>query len=438
MFKNNSSYKIKTLIALGAISTLMACRSYVLDDAQGDLKTAFIDGEFNYSADLLSKFGDKDVYKSKDQVLYNLEYGTVLHFAGMYDSSSVLFSNAENQIDNLYSKSISRGVASLLLSDNNLEYDGNEYENIYLNAFKALNYMHLKDYDGALVESRRIAYKMEQLDIRLNGLATVFEKADSTNIANIDLKKVNTQSSAMGRYLSTVLFAKTGKKDDARIEFDRLMRSVFEQDKIRRFYGPEIKDLQDLTDADSYNVLISAFTGISPQMREESFRLFLDDAYVKFSIPEMWLYDTQVNNIRVKANGEEYYIHMLEEMDTVALDVFDAKRPIIYARALARSVLKAAGTSKLTDAAEDKGEGWGILAWLFGFLFQEASEKADLRAWQTMPGQSWMHVINLPEGEHDVTLQYLDARDRVMFEETKTYNITGNTRLEVFESIYSY
>ncbi len=417
------------------------CAAYKLDVAQNDLRNSFLSGNYEQTSELMSTLESKDVYKSKDEVLMNLEYGTILHFAGKYDSSITYFNRAENLIEANYTKSISQGAASLLLSDNVLSYDGEEYENVYLNAFKALNFLHQNDLESALVESRRIAFKLEQLDIRLNGLASVLSAKDSTDIANWEPNKVNVQSSALSRYLSTVLFAKTGKFDDARIEFDRLKISLTEQDEIRRFYGPDINNLPDLYDQSSYNVLLSAFTGVAPLKDQEDFRLFFgeNDLYIKFSIPKMYMYDTQVNNIRVVVDDEEeYYLNMIEEMDAVAADIFYAKRPIIYARALARSVLKATGTSAITKRARKEGEGWGLLSFLLGIIGQEVSEKADLRAWQTLPGQSWLQVIQLPPGEHLVRMQYLDYNDRVLHESRKKITIDGRTRLELVESIYSY
>ena len=420
---------------------MMGCRAYVLDNAQDDLRNSFEQGDFEYSRELLSKFDQKDIYKSKDQVLYNLEYGTVLHFSGDYDSSSVAFSDAENQIESLYTKSISQGIQSLILSDNALAYDGEEYENIYLNAFKTLNYMHLEDWEGALVESRRIALKLEQLDIRLNGLSSIFAKQDSTNIADWTPKKANIQSSALGRYLSTILYAKTGKADDARIEFDRLKRSVTEQETIRRYNGPSANELPDLTDTRSYNVVLSSFTGFAPAKVQNDIRTFFGeeaDIYLKFSFPELFLFDTEVANVKVTVNGkDEHYLDMIEEMDVVAAEVYEAKQPIIYGRALARAVLKSVGARSIRKKAQKQSDGLGFLAGVLSILGQEVSEKADLRGWQTLPGQAWTQVLRLPEGDHTVKIEYLSREGFTLFEEIQTLEVDESTELKLIESIYS-
>ena len=55
----------------------MGCHSYVLDDAQFDLRDSFTAADYQHSEELLKKFKKKDIYRSKDQVLFNLE--TCLH-----------------------------------------------------------------------------------------------------------------------------------------------------------------------------------------------------------------------------------------------------------------------------------------------------------------------------------------------------------------------
>ena len=58
------------------------------------------------------------------------------HYNGDFEQSNTLLSKAETAFDELYTKSIGRAAASMLLNDNILEYSGEDYEDIYLNIFK--------------------------------------------------------------------------------------------------------------------------------------------------------------------------------------------------------------------------------------------------------------------------------------------------------------
>lgn len=430
------------LFCLCACILFSGCHAYILDDAQQDLRSSFSEGDYEQSTQLLQKFDTKEIYKSKDAVLKNLELGMVHHFAGNYDSSSVFFDKAERQIDDAYTKSISRGIASLIVNDNTLVYDGEPYEDVYLNAFKSLNYVHQKDWEAALVETRRMAFKMEQLDIRLKGIAEAFAKKDTTGKVDWSSGEVNIQNSAFSHYLAAILYAKTGKRDDARIEFDKLDIALDEQKKISPVHT-NIKDLEQIKDPGSYNVLISAFSGQAPIKRQEDFRLWLsaDEGegtfYVKFSLPQIDLYPSRVYGIRAKMNDTLIPLNLIEEMDVVSKEVYKAKKPIIYSRALLRATLKATGSTLLASSVRKENKGLGLLIDLLGIIGQEASEKADLRGWQTMPGKAWMNVALLPAGTHDIEIQYLSKSGQILYAEYKTIFVSEHSSLELIESIYS-
>lgn len=431
----------KFLPILGLLFLFTGCHSYLLDDAQYDLRTSFSDGNFYKSQELLNKFQSKDLYRSKDAVLWNLENGMIQHFSGNYDSSITFLSAAELEIENNYTKSLSRGFLSIIGNDNKLTYDGEPYENIYLNAFNALNFVHNKDWEGALVETRRMTYKMEQLDIKIKGLADAFSKADTTGKADWTSGNINIQNSAFSHYLSTILYAKTGKPDNARIEFEKIGVAFRDQAKLGGYQEFDTKNLEQIKNPDTYNVLLTSFTGQSPIKYQEDIRILGDDEndfYLKFSFPGVELYDTQVYSVRAVVNGKkDLDLHLIEEMDLVSQEVYKAKQPIIYARAFLRALLKAGGTNAITSSIKKENEALGFAAGLLSMVYKEASEKADLRGWQTLPGQAWMNVVELPIGTNTVVMEYLSRTGSVLYYEEYQVSISENTDLELIESIYS-
>tara|TARA_R110000868_G_scaffold37111_4_gene131372 strand:+ start:61818 stop:63146 length:1329 start_codon:yes stop_codon:yes gene_type:complete len=429
---------LSLVIIVGLIISTSGCHSYMLDNAQSDLRDSFSDGDFKKSQELLNQFQDKDLYRSKDAVLWNLENGMVYHFAGKYDSSTTFLNQAELSIENNYTKSLSRGFASFLTNDNKLAYDGEPYENVYLNAFKALNFVHQKDWEGALVETRRMSFKMEQLDIKIKGLADALSKADSTGKTEWSSGKVNIQNSAFSHYLSSILYAKTGRPDNARIEFEKLKVALTEQAKLGNYEPFDVSNLKQVQEPETYNVLLTSFTGQSPFKSQEDIRLWDENFYIKFSFPIVELYNTHVSGVRAVLNGEkELDLHLIEEMDLVSKDVYKAKQPIIYARAFTRALVKSGGTGVLKKAIKDENETLGFVAAVLGFIYKEGSEKADLRGWQTLPGQAWMNVVKLPPGRNTVTLEYISRTGRVLYSEDYTVDVNENTDLELIESIYS-
>lgn len=426
--------------ASGFIAILLLCSScapYMLDNAQTDLRHSFAAGDYQHTAQLIETFQKDNIYKTKDEVLLYLEQGTVNHFAGNYQQSSLYFTTAEDRIDDLFTKSVSRAVKSFMVNDNSLAYDGEDYEDIYINLFKSLNYIHLNDLEGALVEARRVSYKLERLDIKYDGLIEALSEADTTSTDNEKWKagKSNIQNSTLARYLSAVLFSKTNKPDDARIEYQNLLKAYQEQP----LEAPDTEELHLITQPRDYNVLVNVFSGRAPVKHQNDLRLYLDesDTYLKFSLPSLETYPTRVSFVEVIVNDrDEYFIPLIEEMDVVAKEVYKVKEPIIYARAMVRAILKAMASNKITNVAAEQDDTLGSLVNVFTKIAQEATEKADLRSWQTMPGKAYASVLKLPPGQHNININYYSSTGSLLHSENQLLDIRENDNLKLVESIY--
>jgi len=430
------------LFYVGVLILLSGCHAYVLDDAQMDLRDSFTAGNYDNASNLIKKFEADDVYRSKDAVLKNLEGGMIYHFAGKYDSSNTYLNQAEYLIEDAYTKSVSRGIGSFLTNDNALVYDGEPYEDIYLNAFKSLNFLHQQDLESALVEARRMSYKMERLDIRLKGLVDAFSKTDSSG-QTWSSGEVNVQNSAFSHFLSSILFSKTGKPDDSRIEYEKFRSAIKEQETFGSLPKPDPEQLEHVQDQRSYNVLITAFSGQAPIKVQEDFRLWLDNGdddsfYVKFSLPKLRMYHSEVRTIRIRTDSLTTPLYLVEEMDEVSAEIYQAKKPIIYTRSLLRATVKATGSTLISSSVKKKHKNWGFLLEILGMIGQEASEKADLRGWQTLPGKAWVNTLKLPEGTHDIEIEYLSANNRILYSETYEVNVSDRNDLLLVESIFSF
>lgn len=416
------------------------CAAYQLDSAQTNLRTSFASGDYSSTAELIQNLSQEGVYKSKDRVLLNLESGMTNHFAGNYQQSIQSFNEAENQIDELYTKSVTRAIQSFVVNDNSLAYDGEDYEDIYLNVFKSLNFIHQNELESALVEVRRVSYKLTRLGEKYHGLVEELSKADTTSTDPDKWKtgETNVQNSALGRYLSAILYAKTNKPDDARIEYENLLKAYQEQPSVYAFDNPSAEELKKITDPDAYNVLVKCFTGRGPTKTQNDLRIYLDesDTYLKFSLPTLQMYNSQVRSVNVKVNGEQVPLHLIEEMDLVAKEVYKVKEPIIYARTVVRTFLKAAAADKLKDEAAEEDETLGKFVNLMGKIAQETTEKADLRSWQTMPGKAHATVLKLPPGEHELEVQYFNSAGKLIYTDNQILNVEPDNPLNLLESIY--
>ena len=430
---------MKKLATFLLIVLLAGCASYRLDEAQTNLRSTFAKHDYRQATNLLEKYERKEVYKSKDQVLYNLEMGTVAHFNGEYETSTKHLSSAEEEIDALFTKSISRGIKSFLFTnDNALSYNGEAYEDIYLNTLKSLNFIHQNDLEGALVEARRMSYKLSRIEEKYEGAAKALSKADTLQRGDWKTGNQSIQNSPLSHYLSAVLYAKSGKPDDARIEYEKLLQS-FRSLPNKYAVEADKESYQQIKNPNAYNVLLVGFAGRAPFKYQNDIRLYLNDAdlYLKFSLPALRLYNSKVASVRAVVNDEQQIsMPLIEQMDVVAKEVYKVKEPIIYARTFVRSLAKAISTNAAGRAIEEENEGLGFLVNLLGKVGQEFTEKADTRSWQTMPGQAYVSTVQLPAGTHNVKMEYRSANGQLLYTREATINISPNENLELMESLY--
>jgi hypothetical protein len=433
-----TSKVILILLMLG----IGACGSYRLDEVQVNLRGQFAARNYAKAAETVEQAKSKNLYQEKDLVLYHLERGTSYHFARKHSESIKAFGAAEIAIDENFTKKISNAAKSLLLNDNQLAYDGEPYEDIYLNAFKSLDFVHQGNIDGALVEARRMAYKMENLEVKYKGMAQAFDKGKDEKNAKrkIEQGKLNIQASPLSHFLTTVYFAKTEKEDNARIEFTRLSKAISEQGTLYKLPQPDMSALEVITAPEKYNVMIVGFSGRAPVKIQEDIRIQDDvsNTYIKFSLPKLQKTKSQVKTVRIALeNGQTVGLMPIEKMDEVVEELFNVKRPIIYTRTVIRAVGKQVANAAASKAIGKENELAGDIFKLAGQIAGEASEKADLRGWQTLPGMAHVQVLSLPKGTHLLKVEYVSDAGIVLFTEPYTVEVTGDAyELKLVESLY--
>ena len=123
-----------------------------------------------------------DLYGNRDDVLYYLDSGILYFYNRDYQKSIQQFNEAELLIEEYFTKSMSQAAASLLLNDNQMDYPGEDFEDIYLNVFKAVAFMQAGDNEAAFVEVRRINNKLNLLEDKYQGLAARYNQADDAAV----------------------------------------------------------------------------------------------------------------------------------------------------------------------------------------------------------------------------------------------------------------
>ncbi|MDR0668726.1 MAG: hypothetical protein LBF95_01475, partial [Treponema sp.] len=340
------------------------------------------EGRYEESARLLED-ERSSLYGSGDGILYYLDRGMLTHYAGLYAESSELLEAGERAIEDAYTKSIVQELGTYLLNDTVRDYAGEDYEDVYINTFNALNYYYRGDLEEALVEIRRMNNKVRNLAAKYGVTRSVLQQKaleESLPIPPNPQAPSAFNDSALARYLGMLFYRGTGRFDDARIDGDYL-RLAFANSPVL-YPHPLPASLEEELEIPPGMARLNflAFAGLSPVKKANTIRLPTGRSYIKISLPELVYRPSSTARIEVVFDGGRHVaLELLESIQTIAGETYKAREAVIYLRSIIRGSLKGISSAVLDSMAEES-EGnasaiYGLLS-LGAQIFAEASEKA--------------------------------------------------------------
>lgn len=372
---------MKKLTLLLGIVFLVGCASYQTQVAVARKHLA--DGEPTQAAEILE---GKAQEPGKDQVLYLLDYGLALHQAKDFKKSSNILIEADRLAEVKDYISLSRQAGSLFINEALIQYKSERFENILINAYLALNFTLQGDYEGALVECRRIDEKLYKL-----------------KLDNEDTKK-----NFYARYLSAMVWEAQKNWDSSYIDYlnaynvnpslkqlrTDLVRSAW---KARRYDDlakwqkkfPEVK-LNDLKaqDKEMGELVFLYQQGWIPrkQPRPENFRF-----------PQLVRQHAGFNSAYLKIGDKKQpRTEMLYDVGTEAIRTLDAD----FKYLVAKKVIGVVAKEVVADQIRQKNEALGVIA----AIAMHAADQADVRQWSTLPNSIQLDRVSLKPGEYDITI----------------------------------
>jgi len=399
----------------------------------------------------------RPIYPEKNAISLFLDKGLLEHYAGNYSSSSRDLENAERLIQEAFTKSITAGITSYIANDNTKEYPGEDYEDIYLNVFNALNYYHNNNTEEAMVEIRKITMSNGKLDLLSkkyeegSELATQHMHVTLHNIDFPDIPELPTgepvffSDSALARYLSALFYQGQGKTDDARIEFDKLNAAFTDNPKI--YYHPFPESAEDAQNIppEKARLNILAFAGLSPIKEEkvynQYFPFFRNKAlhYTQFKLPVLVKRPSIIDRIQVKISGQKSFdLELIEDMGAVAKETYNARFTNMFNKTYIRTIIKYAtadagatkAASRFDKENEEENESGlfiSLLASIAGKLAADSSEAADIRMGRYFPDKAYIGGINLDPGIYSVSVIFYNQGNVVATDEYTELYVRANT-----------
>lgn len=407
-------------------------------------------GDYEAALDRLDKPDSKT-----DLLLYRLERGLMLHYHGQYERSNEEFAQAEDLIDRLFTRSVSREMASLLSSDAIRAYRGEEFERVIIHYYRAMNFQHLGQPQAALVECRKANLKLAEF-----ALSTDYE--------------LNYRNDAFMQYLTGMMYEAESEWNDAYVAYRAAERGYQAYSELfglraprelgvdlagvsaRLGYERETQETmrrygltqEDLAAARQSRIIAFIETGFIGRKHQYEVRLPImesDDVnsiwlvsnqmayryrhphlyrrgsvryWLRIALPEYRPVPSVVRSVRLHADDVSATGVVLQDLNAIAMETFTDKHDTIVARTAARALAKymaSRGVEKAFERAENRDddrvwmEGLGRFMGALVNLFGVATEAADTRSWMSLPARVHMVRLQVPPGTVDLQVQFLNA-----------------------------
>jgi len=414
-----------SFILLGGIGLLfITCATK--SEAYKDIETAVNQNDFERGIEAIRAGQERKmpIYPESNAISLYLDKGLLEYYAGNYRASAQDLIEAERLIQEAFTKSITADMASYIANDNTKEYPGEDYEDIYISVFNALNFYNNGNTEGALVEIRKLTLPSGKLDM----LSRKYDEATKSagNYFIDELKKlglrispelpqgdpVNFSNSALARYLGVLFYLDDNNEDSARIEYEQLKAVFTSNSKV--YYNPIPKSIDGMRTfpVGKARLNIIGFTGLSPVKEEKVFEQDVPLAYpfdvIKLKLPVFRKRPSAINRIEVEVHGyEKFELELIEDMTAVIEETYNARFANMFFKTYIRALLKNAAAAIAADQAGKAGGGLvGLGALIVGKVTTDVSENADIRMGRFFPDKAYVGAIDLEPGTYTITVNF--------------------------------
>ena len=384
-------------IGLFAMLGLSGCASSRMLDQESD--RLFREQQYEQAADHLKKGLEAQGEGSRDELLYLMDWGLSLHSAGKYEESTKVLLKADAMAEIKDYTSLVNEGATLLTSENLKPYAGEDFEKVLINTYLSMNFALQGDWEGALVEARRVNTKLRMM---------------------VTEGKRNYKQNAFARYLSASIYESEGNWNDAYVDYRevykiephipglgvdlwraaKLAGMSEDLEKWDREYGLSAEDHEKAlifkNNREWGEIIVLYENGISPVKRPRpNFA----------SLPEFFPRSNPVSFANVVARPlggvtlarYEAKTTVLHDIEKTAIENLDEKYAGMIAKKMAGMVAKEAMAHQLSKKTSPVvGELFRLIAY--------ASDQADCRSWNLLPRDLQVARIPVPGGLYTVRL----------------------------------
>jgi hypothetical protein len=351
---------------------------------------------------------------------------------------------------------------SFVVNDATVSYAGDDYEQVLVHLYMALNYLELGQHNEARVEALQVDIKLREIGEKSSGKFT--EDALSRYLSGMIYEELGEWSDAMISYRKAYEAYKKYQDDFGvsmppmlKLDLLRLAQREGLSDELAQYqqeFGITPDKNESASAATQGELVFVLNNGLAPVKREHIISTWAPPpsttvttstapqrtrrgappqrvvtttqqttappVLIDIALPFYESRRDRITSARISVSGKQVETQLMENIDGIARSSLSARMPAITARAIARAFAKG-----VIQQSVDKvgGKEDDAAAQLIGSLLVRvatvATERADTRSWLTLPANVQLARISLPPGSYDVTVELLGNNGQVF--ESRVY-----------------
>lgn len=325
----------------------------------------------------LTELEKGDWFGKRNQLLFFMERGVVLHQLGRFQESVDILLQAAEVIDEIELLSVSEQLGSLVTNDWMMRYKGEYSERLWVHSYLMMNFLLLGEYDSALVEAKQSLELLGRYPDALDG--DYFTRA-----------------------LIALCFANVAEDNDAYLVYRRLAEDLPDPTPVAADLVAISSRLGQLDEVNRYKnylpkplpsgageLVLFIANGQIPRKRPGNVVL---PPSIRFSFP--FYESSRTPAVRVNILPDRSTLPPLSsDLAAVAARSLEERKVAIISKETARVAAKEAISQSVGN---DHGRAAEAVVRLSLFLLEEP----DTRSWQTLPGRLTLVRVPLPAGTH--------------------------------------
>jgi len=368
-----------------------------------------------------------------------MERGTLLQAMGNFKDSSVEFEAAVAAIAASERRAVisvsqtAAGAASLIINEKTLPYEGADFEKVFIHTYNALNYLMLKDLDGARVEIKNAYDRQQELhdkhyreleqarkEARASDWEALLRQTEPGTYERLAQSAQGVRSiyqNAFAYYISALVYELHQETDEAYIDlkkaYDAAPDCRFIQRDLKRLskslqYGDDFERWKtlfgppDRAPQDGIDIFVIFEAGLAPYKEQLTIPIPTAGGLFSAAFPVYRFSPMSALAGRVTCGERSETTCLVSDTDAIAARTLLDRFPILFAKQIARTTLKAAATHQID---QQRGSGTAFLANIIALI----TEQADLRTWSTLPKQVQVARLMAPPTARQVDIAPLPA-----------------------------